>query len=151
MEKGMRGLCSESLFSSSLKIGFGLIAGRILLHSQTSQTILDSVACALIKDKKPVFSVCIGFSVMVSTFISIIGAVCVFCRPSRGLLLWWMFWTGVFYLGFVGYGEFGIFQLLDRRGRVHVSGLICLCSILTGNYCLPKIPCAFRDDETLTD
>ena len=38
MEKGMRGLCSESVFSSSLKIGFALIARRVLLHSQTSQT-----------------------------------------------------------------------------------------------------------------
>ena len=24
-----------------------------------------------------------------------------------------------FYLGVVGYGEFGIFKLSDRRGRVH--------------------------------
>ena len=43
-----------------------------------------------------------------------------------------------FYLGFVGYGEFGVFKLIDRRGRVPVSGLICLRFVLTGNYCVPK-------------
>lgn len=43
-----------------------------------------------------------------------------------------------FYLSSVGYGEFGIFKLTDRMGRVHLSGLICLCFILIGNYCVHK-------------
>ena len=122
MEKGMRGLCSESVFSSSLKIGCGLIARRVLLHSQTSQTILDSVACGLIKDKKRVFSICVGFSVMVSTFISIIGAVCVFCRPSGGLLLWWMFWTGVFIWVLWGMVSLAFFNFLTGGAEFMFQG-----------------------------
>ena len=45
-----------------------------------------------------------------------------------------------FYLGLVGYGEFGIFKLRDRRGRVHVSGLMCLCFLLTGNSTVSIYP-----------
>lgn len=43
-----------------------------------------------------------------------------------------------FCLGFVGYGEFGVFKLTDRRGRIPVSWLISLCFILTGSYCVHK-------------
>lgn len=83
MEKKNTGLCSESMFSSSrvcfalscfcfstgllLKIGFGLIAKKIL-NSHTFQTYLDSMASGLIKYKKSVFSIFIGYSVMINTF-----------------------------------------------------------------------------------
>ena len=74
-EKEMAGLCSESLLSSSLNIGFGLIARRIMLNSHASQTNWDSRACGLTKYKKSVFSVFMGCPVMVNTFIAIIWAV----------------------------------------------------------------------------
>lgn len=34
-------------------------------------------------------------------------------------------------LGLVRYGEFGIFAVIEKKGRVHVSGLLF---ILTGSY-----------------
>lgn len=36
-------------------------------------------------------------------------------------------------LGLVGCGEFGIFAVIEKRGRVHVSGLLF---ILRGSYYL---------------
>ena len=71
-EKETAGLCSESLFSSSLEIGFGLIARRIMLNSHASQANWVSTARGLTKCQKSVFSGFIGYSVMVSTFLAII-------------------------------------------------------------------------------
>ena len=122
MEKEITGLCSESVFSSSFQIGFGLIARRIVLHSHTSQTNLDNMACGVIKDKKPVFSVCIGYSVMVNTFLSITRAVGGFCRPSGGLLLWWMFWTGVFMWVLWGMASLAFFSFLTGGAEFMFQG-----------------------------
>ena len=71
VEKKITGLCSDSMFSSSLKIGFALIVRSIIFNSHTSQANLDSMACGLIKYKTSVFSVFVGCSVMVNTFISL--------------------------------------------------------------------------------
>ena len=138
MEKEITGLCSASVFSSSFQIGFGLIARRIILHSHTSQTNLDNMALWCNKRQETSFLhlcrlLCHGKHLAFNTW----SSWCFFQTK------WWVtFMVDVldwcFYGGFVGYGKFGIFQLLDRRGRVHVSGLICLCFILTGNYCVPK-------------
>ena len=55
MEQKCTGLRSESMFSSSLTIGFGPIARRIILNSHASQTNLDPMACGPMQCKKPIF------------------------------------------------------------------------------------------------
>jgi len=84
MERKIPGLCSESMLSSSLKTGFGLTARRIRLNSHTFQTNLGSMARGLIKYRKSVFSVFIGYSVMGNTFISTLRAVWFFLDKVVG-------------------------------------------------------------------
>lgn len=62
-------LCSFSA-GLLLKSGLGLVAGKIITPL-TPQSHVDSMACGLRKCKKSVFSVLVGNSIMVNTFIYI--------------------------------------------------------------------------------